>query len=92
MVLLSTPHVSGDEGEVKVPEFTDNQLQALADLSDGKFSYGISIRGRRSLPSLVKRGMVGQYHNEGSACEWRITAAGQAAFSTFGTVRHLRTK
>lgn len=71
---------------------TDKQLTALADLADGSWKYGISIRGRHSLPSLRKLGFVAQYYGDVSADQWQITSAGKVALSEFGTVRHLRTE
>ena len=69
---------------------TDNQLMALADLSDGELRYGIGIRGRHSLPSLRKRGLVAQEYGEDSADRWQIRPEGMAAFKKFGSIKHLR--
>lgn len=71
-------------------KLTDLQLQALADLSDGELRYGISIRGRHSLPSLRKRGFVSQYYGAVSADQWQIRPEGLSALKQFGTIRHLR--
>lgn len=73
-----------------VAKLTDTQLQALADLADGSWKYGISIRGRHSLPSLRKRGFVAQFYGDASADQWQITREGRAAFCRLATIRHLR--
>jgi len=69
---------------------TDNQLMALVDLRDGQLHYGISVRGRRALPSLVKRGMVAQLYGKNSADQWHILAPGFYAMKAQATIRHLR--
>lgn len=69
---------------------TDHQLEALADLVDGEWKYGIKIRGRRALPSLRKHGLVSQYYGDGTADQWQITRDGRAVFCKHGTIRHLR--
>lgn len=55
---------------------TENQLMALTDLRDGQWRYGISIRGRNSLTSLHKRGLVYLDRRGDSALQWQITPAG----------------
>lgn len=72
-------------------KLTEKQLEALADLAHGEWTYGIKIRGRHALPSLRKRGLVSQHYGDVSADQWQITDAGRSALSKFGTIRHLPT-
>lgn len=71
-------------------KLTESQLLALVDLRDGKRRYGISIRGRRALPSLVKRGLVFQHYGHMSADQWEISPKGKEAVLGRATVAHLR--
>lgn len=55
---------------------TDNQLNALYSLRDGKWKYGIAINGRHALTSLHKRGLVNMLRMPNRAIQWEITPEG----------------
>ena len=72
-------------------KLTENQIIALVDLSDGDLKYGISIRGRRALPSLRKRGLVSQlYGDDRRADQWQIRPEGITAVRQLAIMWHLR--
>lgn len=71
-------------------KLTHKQIEALIDLNEGDWRYGIQVRNRRALPSLRKRGLVLQHYGIDAADEWKITDAGRVAINGQATIQHLR--
>lgn len=62
---------------------TDQQLLALINIRDGKWHAGVTVGGRNSLPSLVKRGFVAQSTGRNGAAHWQITPEGLKILKEF---------
>lgn len=70
---------------MKTIYLTKNQIAALTSLRDGAWKYGISIKGRHSLTSLHKLGLVNILRMSNQALQWQITPEGLEKLNEYTT-------